>query len=222
MTEYLLPADARVSSIGLFIPQTSLLSKAVRKSEVGLPTSDFFSATDAPPSQRKVINDERRAEREREREREEEEEEEGEYNDPVRNDDDKRHQGRKNRSISGQFQTRIVTHTRARGDPSRDRRREGKRERTRAGKSITIVENICRGPERGGPSEGALERERKGTHAFRGAHDDDEETVGGRRGRIRGRAVYAEESRDAAARLIGFSGSHDAPCRRSARRQEES
>jgi len=113
----------------------------------------------------------------------------------------------------------LRTRARARGDPSRDRPREGKREKTRAGKSITIVENICRGPERGGPGEGALERERKGTHAFRGAHDDDEETVGGRRGRIRGRAVYAEESRDAAARLIGFSGSHDAPCRRSARRQ---
>jgi len=60
-------------------------------------------------------------------------------------------------------------------------RRKGARE---GGKSITIVENICRGPERGGPGAKvrdvkALECERKGTHAFKGAHDDDEETVGG-------------------------------------------
>jgi len=62
------------------------------------------------------------------------------------------------------------------------------------------VENICRGPERGGPSEvrgvKALECERKGTHAFKGAHVDDEEETAGETG-IRGRAVYAEESRGA-------------------------
>jgi len=77
---------------------------------------------------------EKAREREREREREEEEEEEeGEYNDPVRNGDDKRHQGRKNRSISGQFQTRIVTHAHKRARRSIPGIVRGEREREREG-----------------------------------------------------------------------------------------